>query len=89
MEGILNGILEGIFWRRWRAAAVLVGVVESEISATRRASAKQGLRAAIVMRKEWRVYIFRKLRCPKMYGRDEEDNMLLWVFIGFKLERIK
>lgn len=54
-EGTLNGIFEGMFWSagmfwsRWRAAAVLVGVVENEIRATRRASAKQGLRAAIVV----------------------------------------
>ncbi|KAI8568914.1 hypothetical protein RHMOL_Rhmol02G0237500 [Rhododendron molle] len=47
-EGILNGMFEGMFWRRWRAAAMLVGVVENEISATRRASAKQGLRAVAI-----------------------------------------
>ncbi|KAI8568919.1 hypothetical protein RHMOL_Rhmol02G0238000 [Rhododendron molle] len=46
-EGILNGMFKGMFWSRWRAATVLVGAVENEISAARRASAKQGLRAAI------------------------------------------
>ncbi|KAI8568958.1 hypothetical protein RHMOL_Rhmol02G0241300 [Rhododendron molle] len=61
-EGILNGMFEGMFWSRWRAATVLVGAVENEISAARRASAKQGLRAAIVVSAKRSGGYFRKLR---------------------------
>lgn len=64
--GVVGNVgIPGIAWSRCRAAHVLVDMLKNETSATRRASVKQGFKAAIVSSIEWRYS--RKLRSLEMY----------------------